>query len=511
MQDIFSGLATGFGVAFSPMNLLFVLIGVVVGTLIGLIPGLGPVTAIALLLPITYELDATTAIMMLAGIYYGSMYGGRIPAILLRLPGDASAVVTTFDGYPMAKKGRASEALSLSGIGSFIGGTVAIIGLTFLAPLAANITAQIKSADLFALALVGLLMIILLTNGSKAKALIMGALGIVIATVGLDPITGQARLTFGSMDLLSGIDIVAVAVGLFGVGELLYNAEHGFFKGMGKANLKPKMPSKADWAVSKFAIARASIIGFLIGIIPGGGGTVSSVVAYGVEKKVSKHPEKFGTGAPEGLAATETADNASSNSSFIPLLTLGVPPNPVLALIFGALLLQNITPGPTLVQDHPDVFWGVIASMYIGNVLLLALNLPLVGLFAQMLRIRGSLMAPIILLIALVGVYSVRNSLFDVVTTIFFGLLGYVLRKANFDLGPLILGFILGPILEVEFRRTMLVSGGDFGIFLVSPVVLGIGLLIIALLAWSIISNFRKRQIELRRKANDPDHTMYFG
>ncbi|WP_237209587.1 MULTISPECIES: tripartite tricarboxylate transporter permease [Rothia] len=505
------GLATGFAVAFDPINLLFVLIGVVVGTLIGLIPGLGPVTAIALLLPITYELEASTSIMMLAGIYYGSMYGGRIPAILLRLPGDASAVVTTFDGYPLAKKGKASEAMSLTAIGSFIGGTIAIIGLSFLAPLLANVTGQISSADLFALALVGLLMIVVLAGGSKAKALIMGALGIIIATVGLDPINGADRLTFGSMELLTGFDIVAVAVGLFGIGELLYNAEHGFFKGMGSSDLRPKMPSRADWLISRLAILRASIIGFFIGIIPGGGGTVSSVVAYGVEKKISKHPERFGKGAMEGLAATETADNASSNSSFIPLLTLGVPPNPVLALIFGALMLQNITPGPTLINDHPDVFWGVIASMYIGNLLLLGLNLPLVGVFAQMLRIRGSIMAPIILLVALCGVYSVRNSLFDVFSAIFFGFVGYALRKANFELGPLILGFILGPILEVQFRRAMLVSGGDFGIFLASPMVLGILMVLLCIAVYTVVSRLRARQKELRKLANDPDHTMYIG
>lgn len=510
-MDTLSGLMSGFEVAFSPYNLMFVTLGVVIGTVIGLIPGLGPVTAIALLLPITYELDAATSIMMLAGIYYGSMYGGRIPAILLRLPGDASAVVTTFDGYPLSKQGKASEALSITAIGSFIGGTIAIIGLTFLAPVLAQLAGSINSADMFALALVGLLMIVLLGSGSKAKALIIGCLGILIATIGIDPISGNDRLTFGVLDLLPGIDIVAVAVGLFGIGELIYNAEHGFYKGTKGTNLKPTLPSRADWLLSRFAILRASIIGFFIGIIPGGGGPVSSVVAYGVEKKVSKRPEMFGKGAMEGLAATETADNASSNSSFIPLLTLGVPPNPVLALIFGALLLQNITPGPALVNDHPEVFWGVIASMYIGNVLLLALNLPLVGVFVQMLRVRGNIMAPIILLIALCGVFSVRNSLFDVATAIGFGVVGYILRKANFEMGPFILGFILGPILELQFRRTMLVSDGDFSIFLERPLVLAIGMIILAAIAASVVGRFRQRQKRLREMANDPDHTMYIG
>lgn len=508
-MDTISGLLSGFEVAFSPYNLLFVTLGVVIGTVIGLIPGLGPVTAIALLLPITYELDAATSIMMLAGIYYGSMYGGRIPAILLRLPGDASAVVTTFDGYPLAKQGKASQALSLTAIGSFVGGTIAILGLSFLAPVLAQVAGGINSADMFALALIGLLMIILLGGGSKWKALIIGCLGILIAIIGIDPISGNDRLTFGFLELLPGIDIVAVAVGLFGIGELIYNAEQGFYKGTTTKGLKPKMPSRADWLLSRFAILRGSIIGFFIGIIPGGGGPVASVVSYGVEKKVSKRPEMFGKGAIEGLASTETADNASSNSSFIPLLTLGVPPNPVLALIFGALLLQNITPGPGLVNDHPEVFWGVIASMYIGNVLLLALNLPLVGVFVQMLRIRGNIMAPIILLVAMCGVFSVRNSLFDVATAIVFGVIGYVLRKANFEMGPFILGFILGPILELQFRRTMIVSDGDFGVFLERPLVLAIIMVIGAILAASLVNRFRKRQKALRAAANDPDHTMY--
>lgn len=508
-MDAITNLFSGFEVAFSPYNLLFVTLGVLIGTVIGLIPGLGPVTAIALLLPITYELDAATAIMMLAGIYYGSMYGGRIPAILLGLPGDASAVVTTFDGYPLAKQGKASQALSLTAIGSFIGSTVAILTLTFLAPTMAKIAGNINSADMFILASLGLLMIVFLGSGSKAKAMIIGCVGIAIAAIGIDPIDGNARLTFGSLDLLSGINIVAVAVGLFGIGELIYNAEHGFYKGTKDLNIKTKMPSKADWLLARFAIIRGSIVGTLIGIIPGGGGPVASIVSYGVEKRFSKNPEKFGKGAIDGLAANETADNSSSNSAFIPLLTLGVPPNPVLALIFGALLLHNITPGPTLINEHPELFWGVIASMYIGNIVLLALNLPLVGVFVQMLRIRGSIMAPIILLVALCGVFSVRNSLFDVITAIGFGVVGYILRKAKFDLGPFILGFILGPILEVEFRRTMLVSDGDFGIFLDRPVFLGLVMVILIAVVATSVNRLRKRQTQLRQRANNPDHTMY--
>lgn len=501
-MEILTSLGAGFEVAFSPMNLFYVTLGVVIGTVIGLIPGLGPVTAIALLLPLTFNLEAATAIMLLAGIYYGSMYGGRIPAILLRLPGDASAVVTTFDGYPLAQQGKAGSALSLTAIGSFIGGTVSIIGLTFLAPTLANLAAGIGAPDLFALAFIGLLMIVFIGQGSKAKALITGGLGILVATVGLDPISGAERLSFGALELLSGINIVAVAVGLFGIGETLYNAEHGFHAGAKNLKLDRMLPSRADWLLSRWAILRASILGFFVGVIPGGGGTVSSVLAYGVERKISKRPEMFGKGAVEGLAATETADNASSNSAFIPLLTLGVPPNPVLALIFGALLLQNITPGPTLINDHPEVFWGVIASMYIGNLLLLMLNLPLIRLFVQVLRLRGSLMAPIILVVAICGVFSVRNSIFDVGVAIVFGIIGYLLRKANYDLGPFILGFILGPILEVQFRRSLLISDGDFGIFLDRPLSLAVMLIILAFIVQAVLAKLWARQRRLREKAH---------
>lgn len=506
MNEIFSGLGHGFGVAFQPENLLFVLIGVTVGTLIGLIPGLGPVATIALLLPLTFNLEPAGAVMMLAGIYYGSMYGGRIPAILLRLPGDASAVVTTFDGYPLAQQGRAGPALGITAIGSFIGGTIAIIGLSFLAPTLARVAGSVSAPDMFVLAAVGLLMIAFIGSGSKVKALVAAALGIIVSVVGLDPQTAEPRLTYGIFDLTAGIHIVAVAVGLFGFGEIMFNAEKGFYGGLGKTKLARTLPTMADWVVSRMAILRASIIGFFIGIIPGGGGTISAVVAYGVERRFSKRPEKFGKGAMDGLAATETADNASSNSAFLPLLTLGIPPNPVLALIFGALLLQNITPGPQLVNEHPDIFWGVIASMYVGNVLLLVLNLPLIGLFVKILRVPGRVMAPIIVLVAIAGVYSVRNSMFDVLTAIIFGVVGYFLRTFNFDLGPFILGLILGPILEENFRRSMSLSDGSFLPFVTRPIpqVL-IGLLVIVIV-WVVIDAKRKAsritddQFELARR-----------
>lgn len=509
MNEIINGLGHGFGVAFQWENLLFVFIGVTVGTLIGLIPGLGPVATIALLLPLTFTLEPAGAIMMLAGIYYGSMYGGRIPAILLRLPGDASAVVTTFDGYPLAQQGRAGPALGITAIGSFIGGTIAILGLSFLAPTLAKVAGSVSAPDMFVLAGVGLLMIAFIGSGSKIKAVVAAALGILVAVVGLDPSTAEPRLTYGIFELTAGIHIVAVAVGLFGLGEIMFNAEKGFYAGVAKTVLNRTLPTKADWIMTRMAILRASIIGFFIGIIPGGGGTISSVVAYGAERRFSKHPEKFGKGAIDGLAATETADNGSSNSAFLPLLTLGIPPNPVLALIFGALLLQNITPGPQLVNEHPDIFWGVIASMYVGNVLLLVLNLPLIGLFVKILRVPGRVMAPIIVLVAIAGVYSVRNSMFDVLTAVIFGVVGYFLRTFNFDLGPFILGLILGPILEENFRRSMTLSGGSFLPFVTRPipmVLLGVLLIVIV---WVIVERVRAKRrivdgpIEVARQVQD--------
>ena len=492
MTEILNGLGQGFGVAFQPENLLFVLIGVTVGTLIGLIPGLGPVAAIALLLPLTYGLEPTGAIVMLAGIYYGSMYGGRIPAILLRLPGDASAVVTTFDGYPLAQQGKAGRALGITAIASFIGGSIAILGLTLLAPILADVASAVSSPDMFVLAGLGLLMIVFLGSGSNSKALISAALGVLVAVVGLDPTTADPRLTYGNYDLTAGIHVVVVAVGLFGIGEIMFNAQRGFYGGLSGSKLARTFPTKADWIKTRVAMLRASVIGFFIGIIPGGGGTISSIIAYEAERRFSKEPKKFGKGAMDGLAASEASDNSSSTSSFLPLLTLGVPPNPVLALIFGALLLQNITPGPQLIDDHPDVFWGVIASMYVGNVLLLLLNLPLIAVFVKMLRVPGSVMAPIILMVAVAGVYSVRNSMFDVLMCVIFGIVGFILRVFNFALGPFVLGFILGPILEDHFRRSMVLSDGSFDIFVTRPLPLVVMSLVLVAIIWAAVDSRRR-------------------
>lgn len=491
-MELLTNLGDGFAVALSPMNLIYVTLGVLIGTVIGLLPGLGATAAIAILLPLTFSLEPATAIIMLAGIYYGSMYGGRVPSILLRLPGDASSVITTLDGYPLARQGKAGVALGITAIGSFIGGTIAIIGLTFLAPLLAQYAARVGAPELFALTLFGLIMIGFVGSGSRLKSMSLAGLGLLVAAIGTDPIAGTPRLTFGSVDLSAGIDIVPVAVGLFGLGEIFYTMEKKKAPSMNTQPIRRILPNRAEWLLTRFAILRASILGFFVGILPGGGGAISSVLSYGVEKRISKRPEKFGKGALEGLAATETADNASSNSAFIPLLTLGVPPNAVMALLFGALLMQNVTPGPQLINTHPEVFFGVIASMYIGNALLLLLNLPLIRVFVLILKIPASILNPIIVTVAFLGVYAVNNSMFDVVVCVIFGVIGYVLKKLRFDMAPFILAFVLGPIMEVEFRRTMTLSDGSLSIFFERPVALGILLTVTLFVVLSLVASIRR-------------------
>lgn len=500
-MDVLNGLSTGFEVALQPENLLYVTLGVLLGTLIGLLPGLGPTAAIAVLLPITFAMDATSAIIMLAGIYYGCMYGGRIPAILLNVPGDASSVITTLDGYPMAQRGRAGPALGITAIGSFIGGSVALLGLTIFAPIVAGWASRIGPPETVVLAVAGLLLASLIASGSRIKAIMMAAFGLLIAAIGIDNISGQQRLTFGSFELSNGIDIIPLAVGLFGLGEVLYLAEKKLRGSETLGKIKGILPSKEDWKITRVPILRSSVLGFFLGIMPGGGGALSSIVSYGVQKRLSKQPERFGKGAQDGLAATETADNASSNSAFIPLLTLGLPPNSVLALLFGVLMMHNVTPGPSLIEDHPEVFWGIIASMYIGNVLLLLFNLPLIGVFVQLLRIPTGIMFPFVIVIAFCGVYSANNRLFDVYVAVVFGIIGYLLKKFRFDMTPVILAFILGPVIETGFRRAMVMSDGSMTIFFERPGT------IIMMIAIACIATFMVFATSRRQKSAPADST----
>ena len=469
-MDIFGPAIEGFSVVFQPTNLLLCLLGVTVGMLIGVLPGLGPAATIAILLPVTYTLEPASAIILLAGIFYGAQYGGTITSVLLRLPGEASSVVTVIDGYQMAKQGRAGSALGIAAVGSFIGGTIAIVGLTVMAPLVAGFALDFGPPEYAALAVLGILLVSTLASGSAIKAILAASVGLLLATVGTDPVVGQDRFTFGSDQLADGIDFVIVAMGLFGVGEILYNLETLREPSVAPPTVGKAYPNRDDLKRSRGPIARGSVIGFFLGVLPGGGAVMSSLVAYAVEKRLAKQPERFGKGAVEGVAAPETANNAAATSSFIPLLTLGIPANGTMAVMFGALLLQGITPGPQLITENPDVFWGVVDSMYIGNLFLLAMSIPLIGIFVRILRVRASILAPLTVLITMIGVYTVRSSVFDMFLVVALGVVGYLMKKIGLEPGPLVLAFVLGGLLEKSFRQSMRIFGGDLTGFMGRPI-----------------------------------------
>ncbi|EMY32820.1 hypothetical protein D477_018139 [Arthrobacter crystallopoietes BAB-32] len=493
-MDFLQPVLDGFGVVLAPNNLLYCLLGVLIGMLIGVLPGLGPAATIAILLPLTYGIEPVTAIIMLAGIFYGAQYGGTITSVLLRLPGEASSVVTVFDGYMLAKKGKAGTALGIAAIGSFIGGTIGIIGLTFLAPVVAGFALDFGPPEYAALALLGILLVATISNGSKTKALIAAAFGLLLATVGRDVFTGAERFTFGNLDLADGIDFVPVAMGLFGLGEILYNLEERHRAAKAPAKVANVWPSRADLKQSSGAIGRGSVLGFFLGILPGGGATISSLAAYAMEKKRAKDPSRFGKGAVEGVAGPETANNAAATSSFIPLLTLGIPANATMALMFGALLIQGVTPGPQLVDQHPDLFWGVVNSMYIGNILLLIMSIPLVGIFVKILRVRAAILAPITALITMLGAYTINNSMFDVVLVVVFGIIGYLMKKFGFEPGPLVLAFVLGSLLEANLRRSLLVLNGDLGGFFGRPISATLLVLFVVVAVWPMIQSLLARR-----------------
>ncbi|TXI60885.1 tripartite tricarboxylate transporter permease [Mycolicibacterium mageritense] len=459
----------GFALVVEPKNLLYCLIGVLIGMVIGVLPGLGPAATIAILLPITYTINPLSAIIMLAGIYYGAQYGGTITSVLLRLPGEASSVVTVFDGFALAKKGKAGTALGIAAIGSFVGATISIVGLSLLAPVIAKVALDFGPPEYAALALFGVLLVATIGSGNMLKSLIAAAIGLLLATVGRDNFSGASRFTFESLQLADGIDFVVVAMGLFGVGEILYNLEQRHGKPHVPATVGNAWPSRKDLRQSSGAIGRGSVIGFILGVLPGGGAVLASLVAYATEKKRSKNPERFGRDAVEGVAAPETANNAAATSSFIPLLTIGIPANASMAMLFGALLILGVSPGPQLVDEHPDLFWGVINSMYIGNLALLILSIPLVGLFVRILRVRPAILAPITALITLLGVYTINNSTFDIFVMIAFGVVGYLMKKTGFDPGPLVLAFVLGSLVESNIRRSMLIFDGDPTGFVTRP------------------------------------------
>lgn len=499
-MDILHGIVTGFAVCFAPAKLLACFFGVLVGTAMGVLPGIGPAGAVALLIPLTFHMDAASAVIMIAGIYYGTQYGGSTTSILVNIPGEAASVITCLDGHQMTQKGRAGAALGISAFGSFIAGTIGVIGLMVLSPPLAEFALKFGPPEIFALVFLAFTLVAFLSSGSMTRSLMMVVLGLLLATVGQEAITAIPRFTFGSVDLQSGLDLVPLIMGLFGISEVLLSLE-SMRHGEGDVTVRPTprfwdlLPDRQDWKRSAGPIARGSLLGFLIGLLPGGTGIIASFGSYAIEKRISKHPERFGQGEIEGVAGPEAANNGAAQGAFIPLLTLGIPGNAVMALTLGALKIHGIVPGPFLIKEHPNVFWGVVASMYVGNVLLLALNLPLIGMWVRLLRIPKSILYPLIIFFCIIGTYSVSNSLFDVGALFFFGFLGYVLRRLNFDLAPLILGFILGPVLETSARQSLIMSGGMFDIFYSSTITIILLGLTAAVLGTAVYSEIRKGKV----------------
>lgn len=464
----------GFAIAFQFQNLFACFIGVLIGTLVGVLPGIGPAAAIAILLPVTFNLTPVSAIIMLAGIYYGAMYGGSTTSILVNIPGEAASVVTCMDGYQMALQGRAGPALGISAFGSFIAGTLSIVGLMAIAVPLSKVAIQFGPPEYFSLVCLGLITMIYLSGRSVGKSMIMGLLGLILSFIGLDTITGRPRLHYGFIELTNGIGLVPLIMGIYGVGEVLINIDKGEEQGsIVKTSFKGLFPSLNDWKESIGAIFRGSLLGFLVGILPGGGANISSFLSYSIERKISKHPERLGTGAIEGVAAPEAANNAAVGGSFIPLMILGIPTNGIIAMLMGALVIHGVRPGPDLMEKFPDVFWGFVASMYIGNAMLLVLNLPLIPLWVKILKIPYRILFPLILVFTIIGSYSINSSLFDVAQMIVFGVFGYFLKKMRYDPPALIMAFILGPTLEESFRQSLIISRGDYTIFFARPVSLG--------------------------------------
>ncbi|HUP98282.1 MAG TPA: tripartite tricarboxylate transporter permease [Usitatibacter sp.] len=465
-MDIFAGLLQGFQVALTPGNLMMCALGVVLGTVIGVLPGLGPPATIAMLLPLTFKLEPTGALIMLAGIYYGAKYGGSTTSILLNVPGESASVVTCLDGYQMARKGRAGPALGMAAIASFIAGTFSIVMLMLVAPPLAQLSLAFSSPEYFALMVLGLTLVVLLAGASLTKALLALLVGLWIASMGTDLFTATSRFTFGRIELIGGIDFIIVAIGVFAVGEVLGNIEptkpvEAFPVPKGFRNL---LPTREDFRRCRFAFVNGSLVGFIIGILPGAGSTIASFMSYGIEKGMSRHPEEFGHGAIEGVAAPEGANNAETGGSLVPLLTLGIPGSGTTAVLLAALILWGFKPGPLFIQDSPALFWGLVASMFIGNVLLLLLNLPLVAVFAQLLKVPTYAMFPLILGVSIVGVYAVSSSLFHLGLLALFGLLGYAMRKLDYPAGPLVLGLVLGDPMEKALRQSLMMSQGDLAI-----------------------------------------------
>jgi len=496
-MNIFDNIIFALGVAVSPLNVLYCFLGCVLGTLIGVLPGIGPVATIAMLLPITFKLSPIAALIMLAGIYYGAQYGGSTTSILINLPGEASSVVTCLDGYRMAQQGRAGPALSIAAMGSFFAGTVATLLIAFFAPPLAEVALQFSSADYFSLIVLGLVAAVVMASGSLLKAIAMVFLGLLLGIVGTDVTSGIKRFTFSIWALSDGIEFVAVAMGIFGFAEIIRNLEPKTKQEVFTTHVHDLMPSRSDIKASWKPVLRGTALGSFLGILPGGGAILSSFASYTLEKRLAKDPSRFGKGAIEGVAGPESANNAGAQTSFIPMLTLGIPPNAVMALMVGAMIIQGIVPGPQVMTERPELFWGLIASMWIGNLMLVVLNLPLIGIWVRLLTVPYRFLYPAILAFCCIGVYSINNSSFDVILTACFGLIGYFFNKLNCEPAPLLLAFILGPMLEEHLRRAMLTSHGDPSVFFTRPISLVLLIAAALLLFFTIIPAVSRKRKEV--------------
>lgn len=496
MDGLLANLALGWETAISPVTLAFCFFGVLLGTVVGVLPGIGALAAISILLPLTYHIDTIPAIVMLAGIYYGSVYGGSTAAILLRIPGTISTAITCLDGYPMAQNGRAGVALFITAIASFVGGMIGLILLIFFAPALAEFGLRFGPPEYFSVMFLGLVAASVIGTGAPLKGLSMVFLGLLLGTVGIDVNTGVTRFTFGSVNLQDGLSLIALAMGIFGVSEIVTKVNSSFTisKAYGKIRLRTLLPTRDDWKRSAFPMIRGSAIGGFFGPLPGAGPSISSFVSYAVEQRIAKDPSRFGKGAIEGVAGPESANNSGVQTAFVPTLTLGVPGDAVMAILLGAFILHGVAPGPMLVQNHPDLFWGLIVSFALGNVMLLALNIPLVGLWVKLLSIPYYFLYPTIIVFISIGVFSIGYNTFDIGVLIVFGLLGYVMLVLGFSPVPLLLGFVLGPLVEEYLARSLLLSRGDLMTFVERPISAALLALTALLLAWVVYTSLAKRK-----------------
>src|SRR5215207_4557563 len=497
-------LAQGFAVALTPTNLLFVTIGVVIGQIIGALPGIGPAAGMALLLPITYGIPPVTATVMLAGIMYGGMYGGTLTSVLINVPGEAASVMTAVDGHQLARQGRAGAALSVAAVGALITGIGAVVAVVFAAVALSSFALRFSSPEYFLLATLGITATASMGTGSAIKALLVAVFGLAIALIGVDPITGITRLTFGSVDLMEGIDFLPVAIGVFGIAEVLVSLENPADLRPLPTRLRDMWPKLQDWIECRTAIIRGGTIGFFVGVMPGAGPTVAAFLAYLVEKRFSKHPERFGKGALDGVAAAESANNSAVTGALVPMLALGIPGSASTAVLLAALVLQGIRPGPMLMTEQPQLVWGLIASMFVGNVILLILNLPLAPLFASMLRIPYAYLAAGILVLSLVGAYATTLSMFTVGVTLAFGIIGYFMMKADLPRAPLVLALVLAPLMESSLRQSMMMSEGSLNIFYQRPIALVLFIAVVASLAWPAFRALQSAGRPKVKAAEDP-------